>query len=160
MYILYVPSTYVCEAMSSVCNCAWPSASVWQYTNIHCTMYIWSRTVYVAHLKITAMKQPRCLTRNGAPETCMFQHISCMEATFIRFPCMFQDISCMEYTFMHVSWMEATTMHFPRMKHAWKHAWNTHVSGAPFQVGYLSMKLIILKQPRSTDLGDLYRQIN
>ena len=57
-------------------------------------------------------------TQNGAPETCMFQHISCMEATFMRFPCMFQDSLCMEYTFMHVSCMEATSMHFSCMKHA------------------------------------------
>ena len=57
-------------------------------------------------------------TQNGVPETCMFQHISCMEATFMRFPCMFQDSLCMEYTFMHVSCMEATSMHFSCMKHA------------------------------------------
>ena len=55
-------------------------------------------------------------TQNGAPETCMFQHISCMEAIFMCFPCMFQDSLCMEYTFMHVSCMEATSMHFSCMK--------------------------------------------
>ena len=55
-------------------------------------------------------------TQNGAPETCMFQHISCMEATFMRFPCMFQDISCTEYTFMHGSYFHAFSIHETCMK--------------------------------------------
>ena len=63
-------------------------------------------------------RQRRHLPPQQEPETCMFQHISCMEATFMRFPCMFQDSLCMEYTFMHVSCMEATSMHFSCMKHA------------------------------------------
>ena len=58
----------------------------------------------------------RCIpTRNGTPETCMFQHISCMEATFMHVPFMFQHISCTEATSIHVSCMEATFMCIPCM---------------------------------------------
>ena len=69
-------------------------------------------------------------TQKGAPETCMFQHISCMEAIFMRFPCMFQDSLCMEDTFMHVSCMEATSMHETCMKCilCMKHACNMNES--------------------------------
>ena len=56
-------------------------------------------------------------TQNGAPEICIFQHISCMEATFMHFPCIFRGISCTEYTFMHGSYFHAFSIHDTCMEH-------------------------------------------